>query len=60
MTKQPICLPCFRIMISMTEDPPREPGWPVEKCPECGRMTNNGIYVDTHLTSNKMYLRVNV
>jgi hypothetical protein len=42
---KPICLPCWRQGVSMTEAPPREPGWPYEKCTICRRPTNNGIYV---------------
>jgi hypothetical protein len=30
----------------MTDDPPREPGWPSETCIICGRPTSYGIYVD--------------
>ena len=46
MSKHPICLGCFRHGISMTDDPPREPGWPPETCTICSRATNYGIYVD--------------
>jgi hypothetical protein len=50
---EPICLPCYRRLISMTGDPPRAPGWPEETCALCGRRTNHGIYVD-HMTCAKL------
>lgn len=40
-----MCLGCWRIHESMTEDPPRVSGWPEETCSICGRRTNHGVYV---------------
>jgi hypothetical protein len=46
MKGHPICLGCYRHGISMTDDPPHDPLWPVEQCRLCRRQTNHGIYVD--------------
>ena len=46
MSDHPVCLGCWRNGVSMTGDPPRQPGWPEEHCTICLRRTNQGIYVD--------------